>query len=275
LEKLIKLYGGAVEIKFEEDGQKYFVKDLDEFDPEFRLYPSVTTILHKGVNKADVLVPWAVNCAVEVFNKSILPGQSYDEVQLRTIVAAMKRARYDKKEKAADIGTISHEWISKFLLKWIETGSPAQQIIFPSNPEAASCMKAALGWIDKSGYQPTLSERIIFSRRYKYIGTMDATSSTASVYGRKAVVDWKSSKGLYAEYRFQLAAYLNAIAEETGIDPDEYDRWLIKLGKEDGKFKEMKLPNEEYRRDLAAFTGMIPVFHRLNELEKIWREQRS
>ncbi len=273
-QEIIKLYGGAVEVMFDPDLHRYTVKDYDDFDPEWRVYPSVTTVIHAGVNKADVLTGWAVNCALEVFKEKIIPGTEYDEVQLRTIAAEMKRARYAKKEKAADIGTISHDWINKYLERWIQNGSP-QDAKLPTNDAASSCVTAALGWMKKSGFSPTLTERVIFSRQFGYIGMMDATSSTASVYGQKAIVDWKSSKDLYPEYRFQLAAYLNAVAEETGIDPAEYDRFLIKLGKEDGDFKEMKLPKEEYPRDLAAFLGMIPVYRRMNELNAAWKSSRS
>ena len=271
--KVIKLYGGAVEVRFDQEKHRYTVRDLDDFDPEWRIYPSVTSILHTCVNKADVLTGWAVNCALEVFNASIAPGKVYDEVQLRTIAAAMKAARYVKKNKAADIGTISHEWIAKYLMEWIENGKPKKVPPFPNNPAARSCCTAACAWITKAGFQPTLSEKIIFSRRFGYIGTMDATSSTASVYDNPAIVDWKSSKGIYSEYYFQVAAYLNAVAEESGIDPLGFDRWVIRLGKEDGDFEEKKLARSDYQKDLDAFTGMIPGYHRLTELEKIWREK--
>jgi hypothetical protein len=273
--KIIKLYGGAIEVKFDSDSHYYQVRDNDDFDPEFKFYPSVTTIIQNGINKSNILIGWAVNCALEVFNESILPGESYDEVQIRNIAAKMKSAHRMKKEKAADIGTISHEWISKYLDHWIKNGKPMDEIKLPSNEAVESCVTGALSWIKKSGFQPTLSEKIIFSRQHKYIGTMDATSSTASVYGRKAVVDWKSSKDLYPDYRFQLAAYLGAIAEEQNIDPGEYDRWLIKLGKEDGSFREMQLPNDDYSKDYKTFLGMIPVYHRMKELNDDWKAKRN
>lgn len=61
-----------------------------------------------------------------------------------------------------------------------------------------------------------------------------------------------------------MAAYKNAVEEETGIKG--LDRYIIKLGKEDGDFEAVKLEDSDYAADLETFLGLMPAQKRLREL---------
>jgi hypothetical protein len=263
----LALYNGEVEIQFDPKKHRYMVLDNAEFDPQWLKKPSVTTIL--GVSdKSKALVPWAVKLAVEVFKEHVTPGKALDEVQIARCAEKMIGARWDVSKRAAGIGTVTHDWLQQYIEGWMTFGEkPALDL--PINPEAANCVMAALKWMDEVEFTPVISEQMVYSRQYGYIGTLDL-GGIFKIAGHEAICDWKSSKGLYSEYRFQVAAYKHAHEEESG--KRGYERYLIRLGKEDGEFEALHLPADEYERDLAAFTGLIPAYHRLTELDLQWRE---
>lgn len=264
----LSLYNNEVQIEFDPRKHRYMVLDNAEFDPTWKKKPSVTTIL--GVaDKSKALVPWAVKLAIGVFKEHVKPGEYLDEVQIARIAEKMLSSRWDVSKRAAGIGTVTHDWLQQYIEGWMVFGEKPPMDM-PVNPEAANCVKAALKWMDQVEFKPVVSEQMVYSREYGYIGTLDL-GGIFTVGGREALVDWKSSKGLYSEYRFQLAAY-KAAHEEESNQRGKYDRWLIRLGKEDGEFEPLFLPPDTYEADLAAFTGLIPAYHRLAQLDAEWKE---
>jgi hypothetical protein len=66
-----------------------------------------------------------------------------------------------------------------------------------------------------------------------------------------SLIDWKSSNGLWVEYLYQTAAYQHAYQEELNIKVA--DRWILRLGKEDGKFDPWHLGPECFMEDFRTF----------------------
>jgi hypothetical protein len=78
-------------------------------------------------------------------------------------------------------------------------------------------------------------------------------------------VDWKSSNYLYLEYLYQTAAYMHAYNEEiifanpvkggtpSWVSMVATDRWVIRLGKEDGEFDPWYAPVETFSADWNGF----------------------
>ena len=76
------------------------------------------------------------------------------------------------------------------------------------------------------------SERVVYSRKHQYIGTMDFD---AYVDGVLTAGDFKSSNGLYNTVRAQLSAYIQAAEEEATHlkKPAKYEnRMAVRLSKE-------------------------------------------
>jgi hypothetical protein len=80
------------------------------------------------------------------------------------------------------------------------------------------------------------------------------------------IIDFKSSKALYSEYRYQLAAYWLAREEETKKKFE--GGWIIKFGKDDGEFEATYIPRKEYEKDKEAFLAALTIKRRENELIK-------
>lgn len=117
-----------------------------------------------------------------------------------------------KKVKAADEGKIIHEIVESFIKK--------RQIIVP--PEYEGIQKA---------FEDFLKQNFFFSREewlekktihpvHRYAGTFDIIGE---LNGYFSLIDIKTSKVIYEDYRLQTAAYVNALNEE-GIIRDEKGR---------------------------------------------------
>ena len=97
------------------------------------------------------------------------------------------------------------------------------------------------------------TEKKIYSRKYDYAGTMDGLALVDSCEDpaccarmftdELSIIDWKSSNQLRADYLYQTAAYEQAEEEESGADIRA--RWILRLGKEDGKFEPWYAQNFE------------------------------
>jgi len=241
----IKLYGGKVKILFD-DQRHRFTNAVGE--------PISSVTSFTGVLDKPALIYWAVKMMGLHLEKNWDPKKvNTEEVKMGLIETAKKEFRRIK-EEAADIGTDIHQ----FAEDYIKGKKPKM----PEQEETKNGVIAFLDWFKGSGIKITSSERFIYSKKHNYAGIEDweGTEGKSLVIG-----DFKSSKGIYDEMRFQLALYWNAREEETG---KEYDKGLIvKFGKQDGKFELLTIPRKEYLCDLKAALACIPIKRRLDQLK--------
>lgn len=238
------LYSGAVALEFDRAKHAYF-ESGERLD-------SVTGIL--GALAKPALIPWAVGRTCAHIAGELGAEAKLDELQIRRILAEARLAHIVARDAAADIGTIVH----LFAEQWIRGFNPA----LPADPEARNGAQAFLRWIGAHKVEFKHSERPIFSRRYRYAGTMDLE---AVIDGRIAIGDFKTSSGIYSEMRFQTAAYEMARREEDGIDYGP--RWILRFDTETGMFEAKPLPVDDLEKDFAAFLGAQAASRRLRELK--------
>lgn len=182
-------------------------------------YPSVTTIL--GQLDKPALKNWAANCAVEFIEEHI------DEIQNprgpHTIADILGRARtaFTAVSSAAkSIGTEVHRMIEEYIM----TGKDPKQ----TSEAAANSFLGFLEWESKNNVRWLASEITLFHEHIGYAGTADAR---AVINDHEYIIDFKTSKSIYDEYRIQLAAY-KAAAEASGIETPSIG--IIRLDKETG-----------------------------------------
>lgn len=250
------LYNGTVRIEFNPATHRYTIYDGDKV---VRV-PSVTTILGT-LDKSGPLIPWAINQTVDYVQKGLLQdgvyAEAYSATFLETLLAQAKKAARHAKQEAADIGTLAHNWLENYFRGVVEP--------LPEAGPAANCVTAGLAWLHEHHVQIIDVERRIYSRRHGYSGTSDMF---ALVDGKKTCLDWKSSKGLYPEFRFQTAAYVKAYEEENPTERIE-QRILVQLGKVTGEFHAITLPRRDNAKDFRAFKGLLAAYNRLQQL-KTW-----
>jgi hypothetical protein len=183
---------------------------------------------------------------------AIGPGVEYAETYLEAVWAAAKRASQAIKTEAARKGTELHRAIE-------------QQLASPDELQSGGTTLYPLrGWLEGQSIRLVRMEQRIYSRRHRYSGTFDALGETES--GSRVLLDWKTSKSIYPEFRLQTAAYVHAYEEEF---PDKKieGRYLVRIA-EDGSIEPHYYPRSALRLDFAAFLGAKKLFERVAQIEK-------
>ena len=155
------------------------------------------------------------------------------------------------------MGNMVHSWISHYINWKIGEGEKPE---IPTNEIALKAITKWVNWEKTSGYTWHYSERIIYSQKWHYAGTLDAI---AEKNGKLIIVDFKTSKKVYDEHKFQIAAYVKSVEEEFGEKIE--DRVIIQLSKETGatKINEITDKVSNLEEDFAAFVGLRAVYRRL------------
>lgn len=248
------LYNGDVTILYDSRLHRYFWEEQDE------VITSVTTA--QRIIDKPALVQWSANMAVAYISEQILPGKSYDEVELASIWNTAKFAHKERKQEAADLGTMLHKWIEDY----INLEYPG----IPVNPKLKRSVIRFLKWVKKHDVEFILAEQIVFSKKYKYAGTTDFI---CKIDGKLYIGDLKTSKGIYDTMLTQTAAYRAAREEEF---PDEkYEGQLILRIGSDGTFETAYVRSDKAYKML--FKAFIRALNLSNSMEKVraYRPERD
>lgn len=269
-------YNGSIELRYEPKDHVYYLIENGEFVPQ----DGVTNVVHI-IDKSEALIPWGckmmaakllVNMPVMELptgDKILPPGMPFADFE--ALVLAAKNAHKEKLEEASTVGHAAHNWIEQYIKSVLAENEPRKQELlakFPEDERAANCCLAALDWMQRHNVRWICTERKIYSREYRYAGTLDGKALVDSCDDplccptpfkrRRSVIDWKSSNYLYPEYLLQTAAYQYADVEELGEEIE--DRWIIRLGKDDGEFEPWHIEGEEaFVQDFSAFVNALEL----------------
>lgn len=249
-DKVIALYNGSIKIEYYDRYHQYFVNGKKSI--------GVTTITGL-IDKSRVLIYWAVgltkNRLIEVFN-------SGEAITIEHIEDASKLHAQRKKE-AADLGTMVHKWAEDYIGAKI---AKRKDLEMPEDPRVLNGVIAFLKWVDEHKVKFLESERVIYSKKHKFIGTMDCVFTMGEEKHKIIHVgDFKTSKGVYDEMIFQVTAYEEAYVEEIGAKCG--DKYILRFDKETAEFDPHIIPAEDHKKDIAAFLGLMVAKKRLVELE--------
>ncbi len=260
--RVVKMYNDEVEVSYRQGKHTYTVRDPK--NGVDGLVPSVTQIL-SVLDKSGPLVGWATRCGANYIRSRFKANEEWwpSQAEIDELAEGVRSAHRKVSKAARDIGSEAHDWVASYLAA--QAGDEDIPVL-PEDLPVLNCCRAAKAWLDSVKLRPIAIEEIVYSRRHGYIGTADAAGGLVEIEGRPAIIDWKSSKGLYNEYRFQLAAYKCAYEEMTKLEG--LGRYVVKLGKEDGEFEVFRLADADYEADLAAFLGLMPAAKRLKELKQ-------
>jgi hypothetical protein len=217
-----KMYGGKLEVVFMGPTEEKQNRHIYQVNGERKT--GVTTYL--GIKDKSIgLVSWATETAADYLVDKLEKGEKITVADIYTA----QDLHAQKKQEAADIGTVIHDWCEKYIKHKLKIkGFESPEI--PEDESAIIGVNAFLDWEKEHKVKFVSSERVIYSRKYDYIGKMDIE---AYVDGDLCLVDLKSSNGLYNTVRAQTAAYLKADEEES--DREYVGRWAIRLSKETEK----------------------------------------
>lgn len=193
-------------------------------------YPSVTTVLQAVAKPA--LVPWAARRVAEAAVADAHVILKLRQIDPEAAIERLAKSVWRDKTRAANTGTLLHRAAEAI------TGHGRFQV----SPESAPLVRQFQAFLE--AHQPYFLHRevTVYSREHGYAGTLDAI---AEIDGRTVLLDFKTSKHVYAEHALQLAAYRHA----------EF------IGTDDGA--EMPLP----RIDAACVLHLTPERWRLIEMD--------
>lgn len=219
-EIITKLYGGKVLVKFlgpTEDKPNRHMYYVDG-----KRMTGVTTYI--GIkDKSRPLGIWQQRMTADFLLELIAKGVKIDEE--KAIEATIQHELF--KDKAADIGKEIHAWCEHFIRHELKQKGFEKMPKIPEFPEAVTGVNSFMAWRDEHKVKFISSERLLYSKKHGYVGTMDIE---AKIDGIHCAGDFKSSNGLYNSVRMQLAAYAMADMEER--KENVYDgRWAIRLSK--------------------------------------------
>ncbi len=245
--KIVKLYKGKIKIKFvtdHADKHKYY-------DENGKWLPGVTYFTGV-IDKSKAFVPSALKKMATSLEKNI--GQTLSQEMID-----IGKSQWGKQsEEAKDIGKQIHAWIAK----WIED----RKVEIPDIKEVRNGVTAFLEFQSKQKVKWLDSERLVFSKKYRYPGTLDALGKI----GKDLILfDFKSSKpssispdGIYPEHSIQAAGYQLAYEEEMDKKIDY--RIVIAFDKETGEPRHRIF--EENEKDIKGFLACVNLKRRLDEL---------
>jgi len=249
MNKIIDLYNGEIQIKFIEESHQYWLQKSSTVPKAKRL--SGVTSYTGLIDKSRVLLKWAENLSRDFLKQRL--GERLDE----TIIEEAVTQHQKKKEDAADTGKLVHNWIETYIKNKIANG---ELPIYPQDEKAMNGIIAFLKWEADNKVQWLDSEKIVYSKKYQYVGTADAI---AIINGIKYLVDFKTGKGIYRDAKYQIAGYILAYGEETN---DWLDGVILHFDKEVGDFESIYIDDSEMTKCKDIFKYLVLLKKSIEEI---------
>lgn len=206
------LYKGTVIGKLYPDSHRYYINGK----------PKTGSTTYIGIkDKSRALMTWKGQRVIDYLLKKLKKGQ----IDERSIIIASYIDEIEK-EEAADLGSAIHDWAEHYIK--FKIGEEKEMPDMPEDKNILIGVNAFLDWEKEYKVKFISSERVVYSKKYDYIGKMDIE---AKIDGDLCLVDLKSSNGLYNGVLMQTASYLKADEEESGRK--YIGRWAIRLSKHD------------------------------------------
>lgn len=275
-------YGGTEKLRFS-PSKWLWVRESD--DGNFEELSGVTNVV-EIVDKSAALIPWAIKKAMQklralAIERHLGPDaciQMFEE-ELDRLIEEAKKADREELESAGETGHDVHGWIESLIKAIISENRNRELEVLAKLPEderAAACCVGAVEWMVKHNVRWLSTERKVYSRQYRYAGTMDGLCVVDSCNDRLCcphefkdrltIADWKTSNYLYVTYLMQVAAYQQAHEEEAGEKIE--DRWVLRLDKDDGEFDPWHAEGREaFTQDWEGFLNALNLTRSLKAID--------
>ena len=165
--------------------------------------PSVTTVLSR-FKDSGALIRWAFNCG-------------RDGIDMNAV-----------KERAADAGTLAHQWIDDHIHGRELAASTLDE---EQTAQARNAFGQFLLWRERYKLEIHETELPLISEIHGFGGTFDAVT----VDGKPAILDWKTSNAIYSDYLVQCAAY--ALLWEENRDQPIDEVHILRVSKDHADFE--------------------------------------
>lgn len=255
-----KLYQGKVTLTMDTMRHRYTVQDEENgLDGEVAM--GVTTAL-KIIDKSNQLIKWSSKLIIESIKNSIVAGQSYDELQLQDIFNKAKDAPSQNLTNAGDLGSLVHKWIENYI--------KGKNPVIPVNPILKKSIENFLIWKNKYGVEFIMSEQLIYSRKFKYAGTLDFI---CRIGGHLFLGDFKTSSGVYADHMIQTATY--RMAREEEFPQEKYKgQVIIHLGRDGTSAFYILTEDTWYTKMKKAFVCAMTLSNLIDDIKNNYKPKK-
>jgi len=168
---------------------------------------------------------------------------------------------YDRRDQAADAGTLAHAMVEAYINKDPEPSIPDTDI----GKQARQGFENYLRWQSNNRIQIIKQEEELVSETYRYGGCPDAMGLDSE--GRLCLLDWKTSNGVYQDYIIQIAAYRNLWEENYPDKPITGGFHLLRFSKEHADF------THHYWNDVDEGWEQFKLFRKAYDLDKILKKR--
>ena len=255
---------------------------------------SVTGITKK-LDKSGALLPWAVGLVCTEITSKVEAGgpeRQYSKDEIMLMVEEARRAPETAKVSGGTTGSFIHDFAHNFAkAKIAGTEIPNLDHLNPEIEEqqkALNGINAFLDWYNENDVEFLEMEKMFYYNSHlagdtgseeedpnfvEYFGYADLV---ARVNGRLAMVDYKSSKGIYSEQKYQLRGYSYARDKEIWamrkpgddvlkLDVTDCDM-VVNFNKITGELMTEMVGSLDRDKNLQAFLGLYKVAVREKEL---------
>ncbi len=182
---------------------------------------------------------------------TLKPGEALTEQQIVQVVSDARKAHMKSSDKAKGTGTDVHALIATHIQARIAGKEP--ETFGTLDAASDNCLKAFLSWEREQKPIYLLSEQPVCSEEVWYAGTLD---TWAVIGGKRDLLDFKTSAGIYEEQFIQLSAYHRALSE--CIEGDPGGRAVVRLPK-DGKPYEFVHAPFAQDADFGVFQACLTI----------------
>lgn len=265
----VHLYNNSVEIDFYPTSHRYKLIKIDGKESG-EWIPSPSGI-NNMLDKSNMLIPWAVGMFKSKMEELVGEGENFTRDDIQTMLEVAKTAHSEKKDAQASVGSVVHHYA-----QYGEVSEDYEDLSFDDKERADKGIASFEKWKEEHVPEITKSEFLVFSKKHKYVGTADGL---AVINGKKYLIDYKTSKGIYTTHLYQVSAYLKAWEEEHGEKLD--GAMIIHFRKEDvydkdgnliyeaGTFGCKTLSRSELVIAYKGFKGLMKTYHTEKEVLKM------
>lgn len=192
-------------------GLKFYPKS-HRYKLDGQWVPGVTTIL--GVLNKPALVKWAARTVAEYVADNPDGVETLRQMGRDPMVNALREMPWQKRDDAAKRGTELHLYAEQLL--------NGDEIELETDDPLLPVVENAAAFLDDWQIEPLLIEAAVASRTHHYAGTADLFAHYTNPHTGEtgtAIWDWKSSKGIYPEFAYQMTAY--RYADFVGLEGNE------------------------------------------------------
>jgi len=247
------------------------------------LFPSVTTVL--SIVKKDKLDQWTHNVVTSRIKKEVLKLSEHPDWKTRKdklledIITEATNIPIKRRDTAVEFGNKAHNIIDEIIKRDIEKIKSNQQAtsILPPIIKSAEndfFIECFEKWKIESKLTIIAPETLIFSKKFKYAGAMDAIAINTGPNGEEHLVaiDWKTTNSLQPEHALQVAAYAHALQEMVDLPVKE--AWVVRFDKKQvGLHFEYKLANVE--DTFTRFEAALKLWKTYKiENQSFWKKEK-